>query len=350
MERLSLGGRESSISKRDRKVHKIVASAQEQDHEEIVANNPEAIAMIHAAFVSLDKRAIKDVLVQELERSGVPLSRANFAALESFLASPTGDFAAQYDSLTNKILVATGTDFFDKGSIQKFGESGQIDRWQSLYLQKLLIHEFCHALSYVRVTSKDINNAQIETSNESGYSVELTRDRVPSRPEKNPSSKRTLKVLEAFNEGVTERIADEVFMEYMRRIGKSEDGRDFLSIVVKNEVDAGSEYYRFGNQVEHICDRIAQYVGLPKDDVWRAIKRGYFAQPEMYEEETIELLAETFGEDFLLELGRLHANSSATDIGDFDTEYLVPFPRTYTAKWLAHLGAGEEKINPSLHS
>jgi hypothetical protein len=181
----------------------------------------------------------------------------------------------------------------------------------------------------VRVGLIDVDEKNFVYSQDVGYSTSKI-----SRENGEPVSQ--VKLFEVFNEGVTQRIAEEVFLEYSKRAGISEEIKSFL--IKLNSSPSSLQYRIYENQVDLICERIGDYVGIPKDVVWEGFKRGYFEKPELFHKETLELFRDTFGDDFLDNYMKFDYDTPMSELAKFDATNNFKPVSGYSDKWLKCLG------------
>ncbi len=245
--------------------------------------------------------------------------------------------AAGYDAFTNHIALSTRSVEFMEAK-KFFSEGHEVAKDLLLEIQLFLIHELSHLFSRVRFSSKDTSNASTIVKAESGYKISELRLRQPMRPEKSGTFTKSRSSFEAFNEGVTQRIAEEVFLEYGKRTGTSKEIERLLTIINERNAQNLWRYTIYENEVDSMCEQIGMYVGIPKETVWQSIKRGYFEEPQLFHEETLELFKETFGSSFLEEYRPLGNTTPTKTLGQFDGKYIPTPPEEYAEKWLQHLG------------
>lgn len=298
---------------------------------------PENIRMAERILQTMDLGVLKDIFIEYLRKSGVPEENANTAALEPILTRPSKGADAFYTASINAIALSTTSQDIQE-AIQLSAAGQELDPTLLRTIQLVLVHEMTHAFSRNRVSSRDLPNARTEITSESGYGESQETHRVPMRPEK--ESRRDTVMHDrfvGFNEGVTQRIAEEVYMEYARRTGFDGEAAEHLEAAHKKRTESLWRYQIFMNQVGAMCERIAAYVGVPEETVWDSIKRGYFEKSPLYEEETVELLRETFG-DSIFAFSSFNNQTPAGEIGRFDAKHDFPPPEEFAPKWLKHLG------------
>ena len=105
---------------------------------------------------------------------------------------------------------------------------------------------------------------------------------------------RTKRAFTDFNEGVTDKIAEEVYGEYLQRTGETAKVSD---------KDRRAEYHvaaYLGSRavVTAFVEIIAASSELPKQAVWEAIKQGYFTGIDLRQTELQQALEEVFSEGF----------------------------------------------------
>lgn len=297
--------------------------------------HPENVALAKQILDSFDIKELKTVFREYLTKSGVPAENSNEAVLDRIFVHPMSDNIAQYQVFTNIMSFST-TDSHFLLAKQHRDSNQPVPEALVLMMQLFFIHEACHVFSRNRVYSTDTDSAQSILHQDSGYR------RGESTYNEQDSTKSLRSSFEAFNEGITQRIAEEIFLEYHRRTGKSGQSSRTLNFFIRKEAERPWRYSLFSNHVDAMCDAIAQYTGVPKDHVWEGFKRGYFEKPELFHEETVRFFDETFGKDFLDEYEKLNSKTSLHEIGQFDARYKFPHPDKYADKWLRHLGIVRE--------
>ena len=291
-------------------------------------------------------RTLASIFFEHLLRSGVPPHNANLAALKNItLDRMSSRVAATYSPFYNEIALSAKNKLFKRA--KRILREGKPIPDQLMYSFQLdIIHELCHAFGRVRFTTKDISDARIQVTTEVGYDSAHYALRAPGRPEKRDITQEGITLYNAFNEGVTQRIAEEVFWEYHKRMGNTSGAKQYLSSRLLRRTNRGKRvwtYYMFGNHVDSMCEAIARYTDVPKEKVWESIKRGYFEKPELYNEETVNLFKQTFGEDVLYEYAMLKTDDPEEKFIQFDKKYSIPPVETYVQRWLDHLGIAIEQ-------
>jgi hypothetical protein len=293
-------------------------------------HSPEDIELAKVLIESIDTKQLVDVFHEYLLKSGVHPQNANTKVLEKVVVRPMhiDTLIAYFDPFMNEIILSsTEKEFMQAKTFSDRGEDIPNDLFMKFQL--FLIHEACHAFGRNRITTEVLPTLQLSMKTESGYERKENITPVSS------SDKAKVRVsLEALNEGITQRIAEEVFLELAQRTGQGGEARKFLSEFITHQAESLWTYSLYGNQVENICEQIALYTGVKdKAAVWDAFKRGYFAKPELFTEEVIELFQETFGTDFL---------KSYAKIARFDKKSGFSHPKEYAQKWLEQLGISTE--------
>lgn len=299
---------------------------------------PEDVRLREELAASIDVQKLEQVFIQYLTKSGVPAANINRSGVEKMVTRPMKDASASYTAFTNRIALSTKDETFI--SAKQFSEKGgHLPQSLLMKVQLFLIHEICHAFSVIRLSAEDIEGTEnVILKEDVGYAKkESVLGEAGETPPEQPSAKR----LEAFNEGVTQRVAEEIFVEYAKQTG-ARKGLDELEKYIRDQSKNLWQYSIYGNQIDTMCERIGEYVGVPKKVVWDAIKRGYFENPRLFEEETAELFKETFGENFLDRYATMENNTPVKDLGRFDGDYKIPHPEGYADRWLKHLAIKPE--------
>jgi hypothetical protein len=325
-----IGGYESRLSPRGEDLRRINEEYNDGWSNGEAIENPESAHLIEYILSTLDFEKLKGVFLEELRKSGVPEENINIGVLDKIIAFPNGNdlIGSMYYAFINRIAFSANSKSFIELK-QQMIDTGRLSPDILMGVQLLFIHEVCHAFSRVRVDFVDVGeNASIYNQNV-GYSVSKI-----SIENGEPAS--SVKLFETFNEGVTQRIAEEVFLEYSKRVGISEEIKSFL--IKLNSSPLSLQYRVYENQVDLICERISDYVGIPKDVVWKGFKRGYFEKPELFHKETLELFRDTFGDDFLDNYMKFDYDTPMSELAKFDATNNFKPVSGYSDKWLKCLG------------
>lgn len=102
-------------------------------------------------------------------------------------------------------------------------------------------------------------------------------------------------VFRDLNEGVTEKIAEEVHGEYLRRTGSGADFSDRDHPVGYHD----AAYLGSKAITEAFVGIIARSVGVSEEVVWQALKQGYMAGIDLRETELEQAFEEIFSEGFM---------------------------------------------------
>lgn len=179
-----------------------------------------------------------------------------------------------------------------------------------------------------------MNNQRSLWKTETGYERGEDLTIKSMRPEKRGRGRQISTLLEAFNEGVTQRITEEIFLQYGKSVGKAEVYKKHLAKRIREHKEGLWRYYVYGNQVDFICTKIAAYTGESKDDVWRKVKKGYFNSPE----DIIDLIKESLGVSFFEQYSKIGNGTPLKDIFYFDGNNNIPFADEYIDAWEMGLG------------
>lgn len=333
-----MGGHENRLTDRARQRQSNQSLYENAFNEGTSEQRPEEVAVVNELLIAVDRKELTNVFFDYLRKSGVPLENANIAVFENIKSRPLEDeeMYAAFNNFLNIIVFSTKQESFLEAK-DCLSQGKPIPPEVSMTMQLQLVHEMCHAFSRNRIFTKDKNNSQVSVTSESGYGMMKSVIRQPAR--KFGTERHAGGFFQALNEGVTQRIAEEVFLELARRTGKGSVAEKFLASSITRTAEGLSQYAIYGNQVEGICEQIAAYTGVTQDDVWNAFKRGYFAKPELFAEETVGLFEETFGKEFLDEYSKLDNKTPLEGLARFDAKYGFPAPSAESAeKWLRHLG------------
>lgn len=331
-----IGGLFESRSPRDKRLHEKAIVANEKAIADAIDFDKEGFAVMREYIKTLDIDLIANLYAHEAEKAGVPRENINTEALKRIIGLPVEqDLFGAYMPDHNQIILSTRYEN-TKEYIDLKNRAEEIPESVELNLRLLTLHEITHAMASNRHISKDANNQSTHTYFHNGYHQTTRTERHPSRPEKS-SKYKAIERFELLNEGVTQRIAEEVFVKYGKE--KNEYLSDvYMSARLQHEVMRGSGHAFFGYVVDSICERIASETGSTKDVIWDAVKRGYFQDPAQFLDVYKEPILTVFGPDFLKDLGSLTGNTPPSGIQAFGNKYNLMDYDTYIDRWHASLG------------
>ena len=325
-----IGGYESRLSQRGEDLRRINEEYNDGWNNGEAIENPESAHLIEYILSTLDFEKLKGVFLEELRKSGVPEENINIGVLDKIIAFPNSNdlIGSMYYAFINRIAFSANSKSFIELK-QQMIDNKELPPDVLMGVQLLFIHEVCHAFSRVRISFTDVDEKNFVYNQDVGYSISTIS-------QEDGGLDSSVKLFEVFNEGVTQRIAEEVFLEYSKRVGISEEVKSFLAKF--NSSSSSLQYRVYENQVDSICERISDYAGIPKDVVWEGFKRGYFEKPELFHKETLELFRDTFGDDFLDNYMKFDYDTSMSELAKFDATYNLKHVSEYSDRWLKHLG------------
>lgn len=238
----------------------------------------------------------------------------------------------QYDPISNQITVDISEPTNFLGGMNMLPEDKE--RHIRSAIIRGIFHEYTHATGRVQcyiTAPREVFEAQVQLGIEISRAVET----INPENQKEILYRRGLWVL---NEAITERIADEVYMEYARR----NDSKEWqLSTSIQPVIDAymerGGMYGAARRLLIAITTAIANVSTMPEEIIWRGFVHHYYRGDFHGEQESMKkLLNETFGDGFYQELESLQSES---DIKEF-IEKFPPIQMSIDEagqKWVTHL-------------
>jgi hypothetical protein len=328
-----LGGREVRLSNEAQENFKKRVESENSSLKNAGEISTELMAVFTELMGEVDFDLLWNSFEKELLRSGVGPERLNRLLPKDFDAGQNVEtMQAYYDLLSNTIR-------FDINFIAQIAqERAAGEKYETGVIQfiRLLVHEMAHAVSATRVESVENGEQGEGIAALSGYaSFQGTL-----------ADAEFARSFEAFNEGVTERIAQEIETEYVKSKGEHVNA---LAQNISTSLDPErlSHHSLFMSDVQIICEKVGDYVGIPAEVVWKGIKQGYFAGGTMFEENTLAMLSETFGSRFVDDLSNRPATASFDTLKFSDRYDLTEFgdPEVVN-RWLAHLKIDKQYLAP----
>ena len=259
---------------------------------EQIAKDPELEKILTGADFSL----LRDLFEKIAMRSGVDPATLNFLgpdriAHRSLSWSGTGIYNAQ----NNFIGIS-----YDrvKERAKKLGLDPE------LTAVKTLCHEETHATSKVECTGENEPRDKYPyyRGDKTGYSRYIEGQEGVHEPYVQKW------LFNRFNEGVTEKLSREIFLEYAIKSGKypkEEIGKfELLERAAPEELSYGVAV----GFVNALILKISRETGLDEKTVWRALIRGMYEGEDFQDQELKSLFAEIISPEFLDKLARAYSD------------------------------------------
>ena len=323
------------------------------------------LQILRTMMAFVDRQEVANCITEIALKSGVPKENINYVAFGQYglYINPTVFKAgATYDQEKNKVTFMGG--FLENRGMQKklvaLSESAAKFLTREQKLQKIVndretqmlflwryIHELVHSMTRVRVIEKkDEETRRTYKTSEIGYNsmTSVAYDGIEGGH---------TEIFEALNEGVTDRLAQEVFVAYMKRTGLTIDKKGPIALakqqIYKLHYPADLvPYTKLFHQpyaihcamVQQICEKYEAVTGQPWEDLWHGLVAGAFADgAPIFTKEIREQLDEVFGENFLHDLSQLSNKSSLLQRHKFFKKYLGKnLNSQMSPKWLDYLG------------
>lgn len=302
---------------------------------------PEVLRTIEYIRQSINWEVLIPILKKRLSAAGVLSERFNISPLEEYMSvRPAIGYTALYHIGSNRISFNSHDNQFMTAT-RLLQKTGSIPRLLLMRIQLLMIHEICHAISENFIASHTINNTQVLSQAKTGYAHVFSVRQIPSHGAR-PDKEGGFTFHEALNEAVTQRLAEEIMVEYARE----EDvrhGEHFVASFIEQAGKNMSPYSIFANQLNNICAAIAREYGQNPEHIWERFKQAYFKNPESFLAETQSVLEHIYGSDFWKKYRALGNQSRMRDVAHFDISYGFTHPLEYSAKWIAQLGIEKNK-------
>lgn len=255
-------------------------------------------AMEHA-LEKINFDILEQLFFKRVSRCGISKKDMNFLGKERMIGVPSGFYGGSYGTEANVIFLAEEDDDqeSEKEILEEYGG-------KELYLLKRLIHEQCHSISKNILIDRYISRRGRKTN--SGFYIEQSGYFRKGNGQQTWHEKEIFDTFHALNEGVVERLAREITLEYLE-ISKwpNAEAAVFRETVKYNpEKLAYSEEVRLVDaMVRHLSAKTGQTEAL----VWESFVRGLI-EGETFEKESVEeLFEQAFGKQFLMDLSNISA-------------------------------------------
>lgn len=234
---------------------------------------------------------LKNILEQYLEKAGLPKESINFIPKEKTLSVPNSHirFLGKYDRQDNVILI-------NYEFIKNFSENSEQKLNPEIDFLLTLIHEEIHAISkqecYGAEDGKLSNGVEIV----SGY-LTLKDGSI---------------AFHALDEGMTEKMAREALLDYVRATGhfQIKECVDFFE-KYQNEYNANIEC------IDELIERISIFTGVSPDVVWGGFIRGKFEGEDFTDLTLKEGLVQIFSEGFLNQIQGISGSQLLNEIKSY---------------------------------
>lgn len=281
--------------------------------------NPELERILQGIdFVEME-RIFKNIAA----RSGINTETMSFITPEGIEHGSAGWSAvAAYDKEGNLITLS-----YEK--IKEVADALGLDT--ELAVIKVLCHEETHATSKIECygLGTTLLDPQFRRDEKEGY----------GRYRRGRNYEEFLFYL--FDEGVTEKLAREVFIEYARATGIAHTEAFTKFMQVLKEKPTQMSYAVPVEFVEAFIKKISDISKTSKDAVWRAVVRGQREGVELLSEQMQEVLKEVVPPEFLEKLAHAHSDE---DLENLMREFLSPKTETPSLRgkvlsWLKKVGS-----------
>lgn len=303
---------------------------------------PQTVARLESIVESVSFETVADIFREYMVKSGLNPDRTNvLSRKDCFVAeiarltdSKDELYAAGYEPHFNVIVMDPSIVGMKIG----FPVTEQAQLNEDVEVVAILFHELTHAAARNSSLVAPDGDALLEvTSN--GLAHKASKMQYDS--EGNHLSKQEVVALYvAFNEGVTERISDEVLFEYARRQSFAKEHAStrsaLYSVVVDGERGDRGGYAPMRLLVTGLVNAIAHHAKLPEEVVWGGIKRQYFSG-EFHNSKSIFVgLVEIVGLPFAKKLAAAKSSEEVMHLLE-ELPGLVHMHEEAIDTWLGHL-------------
>ncbi|MBV9159671.1 MAG: hypothetical protein JO019_03710 [Candidatus Kaiserbacteria bacterium] len=300
-----------------------------QEHAACVEKYTETAATILNWLKALDLKEVGNIFSEYLTKSGIPVEHWNVAE-KFYLYEGVGDNEMAYNSASNAIRI--NVKYYDE-LLLRYDEDEVFVRFMHA-----LFHETAHSTSYNKI-EWDVEfgetNMRADLKQQTGFDANVASKRIDN----GRKSDEQMRVFELFNEGITEQIAHEVVLEYVRRRPTSIEPSKFKRTTtnyLESEIFEGTNDYDAARQmITAIVLSISEQTNVPEKVVWRGFVRQYYTG-EMTPGDVVELLNETFGSNFGERIAEAKDGTDLRELALSLRSLSTHYPDV-AQKWLDHL-------------
>ncbi|TSC72910.1 MAG: hypothetical protein G01um101470_264 [Parcubacteria group bacterium Gr01-1014_70] len=253
-------------------------SVREQFSGEDIAGE-EKIPEVEAWLDQVDFDVLEDMFKEDIQKTGILPTEVNVLR-RNRISHISGKSVGAYISSWNKIKMS-------HERITKNAAQYDIDAY--LLFLSILIHEENHAVSKTRCWNL-LQESGSPVLVQSGYASTAVEEKTLGKVEL------IAKTFELFNEGVTQKRARKMLVEYLRRTnhGDVDAVAHFTQVL-----DVYDPYNKAIRVVEALTRRLALTNGVSEESVWGALMRGYFEGEDLLREDFKEWFGEILPPDFM---------------------------------------------------
>jgi hypothetical protein len=297
---------------------------------------------------------VRDSVISKALKAGVKKEDLNTSAIATAYQN-IGDFfyPAFYETEDNSIHVVVKQTLRHERGLMRLKEDMLPDLRRGLSLEErvaeiaidpevrvlfihFIAHEFVHALT--RVREKEISTDHgIWSHSEAGYEY---------RRYKNENDRLSLRetLFAGFNEGVTERMAQEVVADYVNNSDDPhlKDTETLLHSHISSTYQA--IYPEFTVITQLMCEKIGKSTGRDWREVWDYFSNGAFTHGRhLFDSEMRKKMDVIFGEGFMDELSKLKPRDHKRTKKFFNTYLSKKLSKKIPPNWSSSLGLKPEE-------
>lgn len=249
---------------------------------------------------------LKEKFVFMAEAAGVSLdpaslpNRSNIKYSEDKQLAPDNELVYAEHPAGSNFVTLLGTGLADKE--QRF----KIDK--KLLILFAILHEYTHQISHFEyqgpLTNAEMVGYPLMSKLKSGVSV----NKASKKSSAEPVVASTL--FNAFDEGITEKIAREIFFQYLKEHPDFTSSESINQFKNKFFVNNGEErrYTTLVELVEAFIAKISEVAGVQNKVVWQALLKAKFEGIDFEDNELQQLFAEMVDDSFLDLLSAVNTN------------------------------------------